>query len=38
VDIVEGVNKSGYVRFLENYAILTVEEGDISETEIVENL
>jgi hypothetical protein len=38
VDVAEEVNKSGYMRFLENCAILTVEEGDISETEIVENL
>jgi hypothetical protein len=38
VDVAEEVNKSGYMRFLENCAILTVEKGDISETEIVENL
>jgi hypothetical protein len=38
VDVAEEVNRVGYMRFLENCAILTVEEGDISEVEIVKNL
>jgi hypothetical protein len=37
VDVADELNKSGYMRFLENCAILTVEEGAIREAEIAEN-
>jgi hypothetical protein len=32
------VNKNGYLNFLDNCAILTVEEGKINEAEIVDSL
>jgi hypothetical protein len=35
VDIVDEANKSGYVKFLENCVILSIEEGYIEEDEIV---
>jgi hypothetical protein len=38
VDVAEEVNRSGYMRFLENCVILTVEGGVLGEVEIVENL
>jgi hypothetical protein len=38
VDVQEEVSRTGYLKFLDNYAILTVEEGEIEMGEIVENL
>jgi hypothetical protein len=38
VDVVDEGNKSGYMKFLENCAILSIEEGYIEEEEIVEGL
>jgi hypothetical protein len=38
VDVSEEVNRSGYLRFMDNCTILTVEEGFIEESEIVEGL
>jgi hypothetical protein len=38
VDVYEEVNRSGYLRFLDNCAILTIEEGFIEEEEIVDSL
>jgi hypothetical protein len=38
VDVHDEINRSGYLRFLDNFAILTVEEGFIKESEIVESL
>jgi hypothetical protein len=38
VDVSEEVNRTGYMRFLDNCAVLTVEEGFIEEEEIVDSL
>jgi hypothetical protein len=38
VDVVDEGNKSGYMKFLENCTILSIEEGYIEEEEIVEGL
>jgi hypothetical protein len=38
VDVLEEVQRNGYLKFLNNCAILTVEEGEMEEGEIVENL
>jgi hypothetical protein len=38
VGVSEEVNKSGYMKFLNNSAILTIEEGFIEEGEIMESL
>jgi hypothetical protein len=38
VDVAEEVTRSGYMRFLENCVVLTVEEGGIEEQEIVDNM
>jgi hypothetical protein len=38
VDVAEEVTRSGYMHFLENCVVLTVEEGGIEEQEIVDNM
>jgi hypothetical protein len=38
VEVMEEENKSGFLKFLDNCAVLTVEEGEIEQSEIVENL
>jgi hypothetical protein len=38
VDVQEEENKSGYLKFLDNCAVLTMEEGYIEADEIVSNL
>jgi hypothetical protein len=38
VEVYDEVNRSGYLKFLDNYVVLTVEEGFIEEEEIVESL
>jgi hypothetical protein len=38
VDVSDEGNRSGYMKFLNNCAVLTVEEGFIEEEEIVESL
>jgi hypothetical protein len=38
IDVVEEENRAGYLKFLDNCAILTGEEGVIEEKEIVESL
>jgi hypothetical protein len=38
VDVLEEAIRGGYLKFLENYAILTLEEGEIEESEIVDSL
>jgi hypothetical protein len=38
VDVVGEENRSGYMKFLDNYVVLSIEEGFIDEEEIVEGL
>jgi hypothetical protein len=38
VEVQEEVNRGGYLKFLDNCAVLTVEEGEIESEEIIENL
>jgi hypothetical protein len=38
VEVQEEENRRGYLKFLDNYAVLTIEEGEISAEEIVDNL
>jgi hypothetical protein len=38
VEVYDEVNRSGYLKFLDNCDVLTVEEGFIEEEEIVESL
>jgi hypothetical protein len=38
VNVSEEANKSGYMKFMENCVVLTVEEGEIAEKEIVDSL
>jgi hypothetical protein len=38
VDVLDGEMRNGYLRFLDNCAILTVEEGFIEDEEIVDSL
>jgi hypothetical protein len=38
IDVVEEENRAGYLKFLDNCAILMVEEGSIDEKEIVQGL
>jgi hypothetical protein len=38
IEVPEEVNMSGFLKFLDNCAVLTVEEGFIEEHEIVESL
>jgi hypothetical protein len=38
IDVVQEENRVGYLKFLDNCAILTVEEGSIDEKEIVQGL
>jgi hypothetical protein len=38
IDVVEQESRAGYLKFLDNYAVLTVEKGMIEQKEIVESL
>jgi hypothetical protein len=38
VEVQEEVNRGGYLKFLDNYAVLTMEEGEIGLEEIIKNL
>jgi hypothetical protein len=38
VEVVEEENRAGFRKFLDNCAVLIIEEGDIEQAEIVENL
>jgi hypothetical protein len=38
VDVAEEVQRNGYLRFLDNCAILTIEKGEMDEAEIIDNL
>jgi hypothetical protein len=38
VEVQEEVNRGGYLKFLDNCAVLTVEEGEVGSEEIIENL
>jgi hypothetical protein len=38
VEVADEASKSGYLKFLDNYVVLTVEEGFIEEHEILESL
>jgi hypothetical protein len=38
VEVQEEENKSGYLKFLDNCVVLTIEEGEIESEEIIENL
>jgi hypothetical protein len=37
IDVQEDVNRCGFMKFLDNCAILTIEEGKMGANEIVEN-
>jgi hypothetical protein len=38
VDVTHEIQRNGYLKFLDNCVILTVEEEDIEESEIIDNL
>jgi hypothetical protein len=38
VEVADEASKSGYLKFLDNYVVMTVEEGFIEEHEILESL
>jgi hypothetical protein len=38
VEVMEEGNRAGFLKFLDNCAVLTIEEGEIEPNEIVENL
>jgi hypothetical protein len=38
VEVQEEENRGGYLKFLDNCAVLTIEEGEIEVSEIIENL
>jgi hypothetical protein len=38
VEVQEEENKAGFLKFLYNYVVLTIEEGEIEPSKIVENL
>jgi hypothetical protein len=38
IEVVEEENRAGFLKFLDNCAVLIIEEGDIEQAENVENL